>query len=216
MVEAPAVRHRAQSRGEEIANSISHGTGFLAALIALPVLVLGTVRHDTAAIVGAGVFAATMALLYLTSTLYHALVPNRAKHVFHILDHGAIYLLIAGTYTPFTLGILRGSWGWTLLGLIWVLALAGIVLKSVGGVRHPRLSTGLYVAMGWLILAAARPLYHAIPGWGLFWLAAGGAAYTTGVGFYAARRMRYAHFFWHLFVLAGTACHVIAVLRYAG
>jgi hemolysin III len=216
VVEAPPVRHRAQSHGEEIANSISHGMGFLAALIVLPVLVLGAARHGAEAVVGAGVFAATVALLYLTSTLYHALARNRAKRVFHILDHGAIYLLIAGTYTPFTLGVLRGSWGWTLLGLIWVLALAGIVLKSVGGVRHPRLSTGLYVAMGWLILAAARPLYHAIPGWGLFWLAAGGAAYTTGVGFYAARRMRYAHFFWHLFVLAGTACHVIAVLRYAG
>jgi hemolysin III len=217
VVEAPAIRHRGQSRGEELANSISHGTGFLAALIALPVLVLGTGRHGTAALVGAGVFAATVALLYLTSTLYHALAPNRAKRVFQILDHGAIYLLIAGTYTPFTLGVLRGPWGWTLFGLIWALAVAGIVLTSFGGVRHPRLSTGLYLAMGWLILAAAQPLWHAMPGWGLFWLAAGGVAYTAGVGFYAAgRRMRYAHFVWHLFVLAGTACHVMAVLRYAG
>ena len=118
MVEAPAVRHRAQSLGEEIANSISHGTGFLAALIALPVLVIAAVRHGAAAIVGAGVFATTMALLYLTSTLYHALAPNRAKRVFQILDHVAIYLLIAGTYTPFTLGVLWGPWGWTLCGLI--------------------------------------------------------------------------------------------------
>ncbi len=215
MVEAPAVGYRAQSLGEEIANSISHGAGFLAALIALPVLLIGAVPHGAAAVLGAGVFAATMALLYLTSTLYHALTPNRGKHVFQILDHVAIYLLIAGTYTPFTLGILRGPWGWTLFGLIWSLAVIGIVLKSVGGVRHPRLSTGLYVAMGWLILAAAKPLWHALPGWGLFWLAAGGVAYTAGVGFYAARRMRYAHFVWHLFVLAGTACHFIAVLRYA-
>jgi hemolysin III len=215
VVEAPAVRHRAQSLGEEIANSISHGTGFLAALIALPVLVIDAVRHGAAAIVGAGVFAATMALLYLTSTLYHALAPNRAKRVFQILDHVAIYLLIAGTYTPFTLGVLWGPWGWTLFGLIWALDVAGIVLKSVGGVRHPRISTGLYVVMGWLILAAAKPLWHAMPGWGLFWLAAGGVAYTAGVGFYAANRMRYAHFVWHLFVLAGTTCHFIAVLRYA-
>jgi len=170
VVEAPAVRHRAQSLGEEIANSISHGTGFLAALIGLPVLVIDAVRHGAAAIVGAGVFAATMALLYLTSTLYHALAPNRAKRVFQILDHVAIYLLIAGTYTPFTLGVLWGPWGWTLFGLIWALAVAGIVLKSVGGVRHPRISTGLYVVMGWLILAAAKPLWHAMPGWGLFWL----------------------------------------------
>jgi len=215
MVKAPTVGYRAQSLGEEIANSISHGAGFLAALIALPVLVIGAVRHGAVAILGAGVFAATMALLYLASTLYHALTPNRGKHVFQILDHVAIYLLIAGTYTPFTLGILRGPWGWTLFGLIWSLAVVGIVLKSFGGVRHPRLSTGLYVAMGWLILSAAKPLWHAMPGWGLFWLAAGGVAYTAGVGFYAARRMRYAHFVWHLFVLAGTACHFIAVLRYA-
>ena len=216
MVAAPIVRHRTQSRGEEIANSISHGTGFLAALIALPVLVLAAIRHGTAASVGAGVFAATMALLYLTSTLYHALAPNRAKRVFQILDHGAIYLLIAGTYTPFTLGVLRGPWGWTLFGLIWALAVAGIVGQAVGGVRHPRLSTGLYVAMGWLILAAAQPLWHTMPGWGLFWFAAGGIAYTAGVGFYAASdRIRYAHFVWHLFVLAGTACHFMAVLRYA-
>lgn len=215
MVEAPAVRHRAQSLGEEIANSISHGTGFLAALIALPVLVIDAVRHGAAAIVGAGVFAATMALLYLTSTLYHALAPNRAKRVFQIFDHVAIYLLIAGTYTPFTLGVLWGPWGWTLFGLIWALAVAGIVLKSVGGVRYPWVSTGFYVVMGWLILAAAKPLWHAMSGWGLFWLAAGGVMYTAGVGFYAAKRMRYAHFVWHLFVLAGTACHFIAVLRYA-
>jgi hemolysin III len=210
----PALRRRTQSLGEEIANSISHGTGFLAALIALPVLVTSAMRHGAAATVGAAVFGSTVALLYLTSTLYHALAPNRAKRVFKILDHGAIYLLIAGTYTPFTLGVLRGPWGWTLFGLIWALAVAGVVLKSVGGVRHPGLSTGLYLAMGWLILAAAKPLWHAMSGWGLFWLAAGGVAYTAGVGFYAAR-MRYAHFVWHLFVLAGTACHLIAVLRFA-
>lgn len=215
MVEAPAVRHRAQSLGEEIANTISHGTGFLAALVAIPVLLLSAAPDGPAAMVGAGVFAATMTLLYLTSTLYHALAPNRAKRVFQILDHGAIYLLIAGTYTPFTLGVLRGPWGWTLLGLIWALAVAGTVLKSLGGVRHPRLSTGLYMAMGWLILAAVKPLWQAMPAWGLFWLAAGGVAYTAGVGFYAAGRMRYAHFVWHLFVLTGTACHFVAVLRYA-
>jgi hemolysin III len=215
VVESPALQHRAQSRGEELANSVSHGLGFLAALMALPVLVVGAVPHGAAAIVGASVFAATMALLYLTSTLYHALAPNRAKRVFQILDHGAIYLLIAGTYTPFTLGVLRGPWGWTVFGCIWALAVGGIALKAVGGVRYPRLSTGLYVVMGWLVLVAAKPLWHAMPGWGLFWLVAGGVAYTAGVGFYAADRMRYAHFVWHLFVLAGTACHVIAVLRYA-
>jgi len=215
MVEASAVGHRVQSLGEELANSISHGVGFLAAVVALPVLILGAVRHGPAAIVGASVFGTAMVLLYLASTLYHALVPNRAKRVLQILDHAAIYLLIAGTYTPFTLGVLRGAWGWTLLALIWTLALAGVVLKSIAGVRHPRLSTGLYLAMGWLIVVAAKPLWDAMPGWGLFWLAAGGVAYTAGVGFYAASRIRYAHFVWHLFVLAGSACHGIAVLRFA-
>lgn len=215
MVEAPGGPPRAQSVGEEVANSISHGTGFLAALIALPVLVLAAVPHGAAAVVGASVFGTTVALLYLTSTLYHALAPNRAKRVFQILDHGAIYLLIAGTYTPFTLGVLRGPWGWTLLGLIWGLAIAGVLLKAIGGVRHPRLSTALYLGMGWLILVAAKPLWGTMPAWGLFWLVAGGLAYTVGVGFYAATRLKYAHFIWHLFVLAGTACHFIAVLRYA-
>lgn len=216
MIDASTVEERPQSLGEEIANSVSHGTGFLAALIAFPVLLLNANRHGRLAIVGAAVFAATMALLYLTSTLYHALARNRAKRVFQILDHGAIYLLIAGTYTPFTLGVLRGPWGWTLFGLIWALAVAGVVLKSVGGIGHPRLSTVLYVAMGWLILIAAKPLWNAMPAWGLFWLAAGGIAYTAGVAFYAAdQRVKYAHFLWHLFVLAGTACHFIAVLRYA-
>jgi len=215
MPASQAARHRPQSRGEELANSISHGTGFLAALIAFPVLVIGAAPHGAAAIVGAVVFATTTILLYLASTLYHALAPNRAKRVLKVLDHGAIYLLIAGTYTPFTLGVLRGRWGWTLFGFVWALAIAGVALKSSRGIRRPRLSTGLYVAMGWLILIAAKPLWDAMPGWGLFWLAAGGVAYTAGVGFYAATRLRYAHFVWHLFVLTGTACHFIAVFWYA-
>lgn len=215
MVDASASRHRPQSLGEEIANSISHGIGFVAALAVFPVLVLGSLKHDTSAVVGATVFASTVSLLYLTSTIYHALPENRAKRVFQILDHGAIYLLIAGTYTPFTLGVLRGTWGWTLFGIIWGLAIFGVVAKSMGGIRFHRLSTALYLAMGWLVVIAAKPLVLHVPNWGLFWLAAGGLAYTGGVGFYVARRMRYAHFLWHLFVLAGTACHVVAVLKYA-
>ena len=215
MVEAPAARDRAQRLGEEIANSVSHGTGFVAALIALPVLVISAAPHGAAAMAGAAVFAASLMLLFLTSTIYHALAANRAKRVLQVLDHGAIYILIAGTYTPFTLGVLSGRAGWTLLGLIWSLAAAGVVFKSLGGVRFHKLSTALYVAMGWLILAAPRSLWHAMPGWGIFWLAAGGVAYTAGVAFYAAPRMRYAHFVWHLFVLAGASCHFVAVLRYA-
>jgi hemolysin III len=212
---ASKVAHRAQSLGEEIANSISHGAGFVAALVAFPFLILGALQHGPSAVVGAAVFGATVALLYLTSTIYHALAENRAKRVFRILDHGAIYLLIAGTYTPFTLGALHGPWGWTLFGLIWALAIFGVVVKSTGGIKYHRLSTALYLAMGWLVVIAARPLWLHVPAWGLFWLGAGGLAYTAGVAFYAARHMRYAHFIWHLFVLTGTACHYVAVLNYA-
>jgi len=216
MVETLALPKRPQSLGEEIANSVSHAVGLLAAVVAIPVLVLSAVRRgDAAGIVGASVFAATMVLLYLTSTLYHALPRNRAKRVFRVLDHGAIFLLIAGTYTPFTLGVLRGTWGWTLFGLVWGLAAAGVVLKAMGGVRYPILSTCLYLGMGWLVLIAVRPLWLRMPPAGLLWLLAGGLAYTAGVAFFAAERIRYSHFVWHLFVLAGTACHFIAVLWYA-
>jgi hemolysin III len=216
MIKAPVLRERTQSLGEEIANSVSHGVGFLAAVAAAPFLVLSAVQHGGAArIVGASVFAATMVLLYLTSTLYHALPNNRAKRIFQVLDRAAIFLMIAGTYTPFTLGVLRGVWGWTLFGLVWGLALAGVVLTAVGGVQYPKLSTFLYLAMGWLILIAVKPLWLRVPSWGLFWLLAGGIAYTVGVVFYAAKRVRYSHFVWHLFVITGTACHFIAVLRFA-
>ena len=208
-------RHRPQTLGEEIANSVSHGVGFLAAVGTLPVLVISARNQGAAAVVGAAIFGASVALLYLASTLYHAIGSERAKRVFRVLDHAAIYLLIAGTYTPFTLGVLRGAWGWTLFGLTWGLALIGIFLKSVRGIRYPRLSTAVYLAMGWLVVIAAKPVVSNVPTSGLFWLVAGGVAYTAGVGFYAANRMRYAHFIWHLFVLAGTACHVVAVLRYA-
>ena len=207
---------RTQSPGEEIANSVSHGVGFLAAAASAPVLVLSAVRHGgVARIAGASVFAATMVLLYLTSTLYHSLPRNRAKRAFQVLDHAAIFLMIAGTYTPFTLGVLRGAWGWTLFGLVWSLALAGVVLTAVGGVRYPKLTTGLYLAMGWLILVAVKPLWLRMPSEGLLWLFAGGIAYTAGVVFYAAKRVRYSHFVWHLFVIAGATCHFIAVLRFA-
>jgi hemolysin III len=216
MIKALASREHTLSPGEEIANSVSHGVGLLAAVAAAPVLVFSAVHSGGAArIVGASVFAVTMVLLYLTSTLYHALPRNRAKRVFQVLDHAAIFLMIAGTYTPFTLGVLRGTWGWTLFGLVWGLALAGVVLTAVGGARYPKLRVGLYLAMGWLILVAVKPLWLRMPSWGLFWLFAGGIAYTTGVAFYAAKRVCYSHFVWHLFVVAGTACHFIAVLRFA-
>ncbi len=209
-------QERLQSFGEEIANSVSHGLGLLAAVTALPPLVIVAVRRgDAANVVGASVFATTLVLLYLASTLFHALPPNRAKRVFRILDHGAIYLLIAGSYTPFTLGVLRGAWGWTLFGLQWGLAVIGVISKAVGGVRHPGISTSIYLAMGWLILIAAGPLMAHVPPWGLFWLVAGGLAYTVGVIFYALEHIRYFHFIWHLLVIVGSVCHFIAVLRYS-
>ena len=207
---------RLPSVGEEIANSVSHGIGFLVALAATPLLVLSAARRGGAVeILGASVFAASVAVLYLASTLYHALPRNKAKHVFRIIDHNAIFLLIAGTYTPFTLGVLRGAWGWALLGAVWSLAVLGIALKSAGGIRYPRLSTALYVGMGWLALVAIRPLWVHVPLAGWLWLLAGGVAYTAGIAFYAAERVRYGHLVWHVFVLAGTTCHGVAVLRYA-
>jgi hemolysin III len=207
---------RPQSLGEEIANSVSHGIGFLAALVAFPILVTSALnRGDLAGTVGVTVFATTMVLLYLASMLFHALPPNRAKRVFQILDHSAIYLLIAGTYTPFTLGVLRGAWGWTLFGLVWGLAVVGTVFKTLGGIRYTTFSTWVYLAMGWLVLIAIEPVWTLVPKWGLFWLVAGGIAYTAGTVFFMAERIRYFHFVWHLFVVAGTACHFFAVLWYS-
>ncbi len=216
MSDAPSPRERFQSLGEEIANSASHGVGLLGAILVAPFLVGRAVqRGDASNIVGASVFVGTLALLYLVSTLYHAFPRNRAKRLFRILDHGAVFLLIAATYTPFALGVLRGARGWTLFGLEWGLAILGVLATSVGGIRYPRLSTGVYLGMGWLILIAVRPLWLRVPPAGLLWLLAGGIAYSAGVGFYAAKQVRYGHLLWHLFVLAGSACHLVAVYSYA-
>jgi hemolysin III len=208
---------RSQSTGEEIANSVTHAAALLASIAAFPVLVLGTVHRGDAGQLAAGViFGATLVLLYLASTLYHAWRPGRVKHALRILDHSAIYLLIAGTYTPFTVGVLRGPWGWTLLAVIWTLALLGILTKCTLGFRRPALSTGLYMAMGWLIVVALRPLVTHLSTAGIAWLIGGGICYTSGVAFYAADdRLRYSHALWHLFVAAGSSCHFVAVLRYA-
>lgn len=207
---------RPQTLGEEIANSVSHGVALLAAILALPWL-LAPARHlNSVALVAAIVFAVTMVLLYLTSTLYHALPAGRAKRVFLKLDHCVIYLFIAGSYTPFALGVLDGALGWTLFGLVWSLAFVGIALKLVGHLSHPWLSTGLYLLMGWLVLIAIVPLMERLPGPGLALLVAGGLAYTAGVAFFLLdSRFRYAHAIWHGFVAAGTGCHFFAILGYA-
>lgn len=207
--------YRQQSLGEEIANSISHGVGFLFALAITPVLIIAAIPGGTIAIVGASIFGATMMILYISSTLYHAFPHSRTKRIFQVFDHGAIFLLIAGTYTPFTLSVLQGVWGWTLFGIVWSLAIFGVVLKSVGGAGTSKLSIGLYLGMGWLAVLAVKPLWNSLPGWGIFWLLAGGVMYTAGVIFFIYdHRIRYHHFVWHLFVLAGTVCHVVAILGY--
>src|SRR3954453_7900329 len=203
-----------QSRGEEWANTMSHGIGFVAALIGTPVLLLAA-RHAGSAgfFVGTIIFAVTMLVLYLGSTLYHAWPQTRAKCVLQVLDHSAIFLLIAGTYAPFLLGPLRGFWGWTVLGLIWAVAIFGIIMKATRRIsRDSKLGLSLYLGMGRLPLIAISPLAWAIPIPALFWLLAGGVAYTTGVLFFVNNRLRYAHSVWHLFVLAGTSCHFLALL----
>lgn len=217
MQSSPTISKRQQSLWEEIANSASHSAGLVAALIGAPILILDAIRRgDAAYIVGVSVFSVTIFLLYLSSAIYHGLPAGKAKRVFKVLDHSSIYLLIAGTYTPFTLGALRGTWGWTLFGLIWSIAFVGVVLKAVGRVSHPIISTGLYLVMGWLIVIAIDPLITKVPLPGLLWLLAGGLFYTVGVVFYATdSRLKYGHLLWHFFVLAGTVSHYFAVLGYA-
>ena len=202
------------SRNEELANALSHLAGALLATVALVLLVVKSARIGNAwHIVSTAVFGVTMIILFFSSTMTHWLKQGKAKDVFFTIDQIAIFTLIAGTYTPITLGVLKGAWGWSLLGAVWVLAVVGIVLKLVGGIKRPWLSTGLYLLMGWLVLFAIRPLWLVMPLTGLLWLAAGGLAYTIGTAFYAAdERVKYAHFVWHLWVMAGTGCHFFAVL----
>jgi len=208
---------RPKSLEEEIANSASHGLGFVAAIAAMPTLVRTASRDgDALFIAGVCVFSASVLLMYFSSSVYHALPAGKAKSRFLLLDHAAIYLLIAGTYTPFTVGVMRDYSGWTILGVIWALAFLGFYLMSDGKNPHPILNTLLYLAMGWLILFALEPLISNVPREGIAWILAGGVFYTVGVVFYAtSSRLRFGHLVWHLFVMAGTACHYVAVMWYA-
>jgi hemolysin III len=207
---------RTQSTGEEIANSVSHGVALLAAIVAVPFLISAARHPGISGIVGVGVFALTMVLLYLTSTLYHALPASRAKRFVEKLDHGAIYLFIAGSYTPFALGALSDPWICTLFVIIWSAAILGATLKAFNFLSHPWLSTGLYVVMGWIVLIAAVPLVERVPAVVDALLVAGGIAYTAGVVFFILdSRLRYSHTVWHCFVVVGTGCHYFAVLEYA-
>ena len=211
--EALALPKWTESTGEELANTISHGIGLAGAMIGTPILLLAAFHHGSISfLIGTIVFTVTMLVLYLGSMLYHAWPQTPAKSILQVLDHSAIFLLIAGTYTPFALGPLRGVWGWTMLGLVWALAALGVFFKATrGAARHKKFAMALYLGMGWLALVFIRPLALAVPLSVVLWLVAGGIAYTTGVLFYANKRLRYAHFVWHLFVLAGTGCHFAAV-----
>ena len=215
---------RAQSANEEIANSVSHGLMLLAALIAAPFLfaVRSGQELRVMEIIGYSVFAATMVLLYLTSTVYHALPDGLSKRMFLRFDLAAIYLFIAGSYTPFALGAMsavEGSadlWAWARLGGVWAVAFAGASLKAFDRLSHPLVSTGLYLAMGWIVLIAALPLIERMPAASIFWLVAGGIAYSIGVIFFVLdSRLRFAHAVWHGFVATGTGCHFVAVMNYA-
>ena len=217
MAKALTSARRAQTSGEEIANSVSSGVGLLAVLAGTPMLVASALqRRSEFSLAGTIIFAGAMVLLYLASTIYHAVPEGRIKQFFHLLDHAAIYILIAGTYTPFALGAMRGVWGWTLFGVVWGLAILGVSFKVLGGLKRPRLSILTYLGMGWLALFAIRLFWLHIQLPGLLWIFSGGVAYTLGVLFYAAKRLPYNHLVWHLFVIAGTACHFCAVLWYAG
>jgi hemolysin III len=197
------------SAAEELANSVTHGVGLALSVIAAPVLIVAAAStNDAWRIVSA-------CMLYAASTMYHSLRKVSHKALWQRLDHAAIYLLIAGTYTPFTLISLRGAWGWSLFGTVWTLALIGVVLKSGFGARLPTLSTWIYLGMGWVIVIAMRPLASHVAPAGLFWLALGGVLYTGGVVFYVWEKVRYSHAVWHLFVLAGSIAHFTAVLWYA-
>ena len=213
-VNAPA--HRiGYTPAEELANSLTHGVGALLAVGGLAWLVtLAAIRGDAWHVVACSVYGAAMVVLYTASTLYHAIPAPRVKRALQVVDHAAIFLLIAGTYTPFTLVSLRGPWGWSLFGTVWGLAALGIVLEVAFPRRWPGLSLALYVAMGWVAVVAVKPILGALEPGGLVLMLLGGLAYTGGIGFYAWRRLPYHHAVWHLFVLAGSALHFAAVLLY--
>jgi hemolysin III len=198
---------------EELVNSVTHGIGLLLSIAGFAVLLTLAVLHGSALrIVGCSIYGSTLICVYAASTLYHGIASPRFKRALKILDHCAIYLLIAGTYTPFLLVNLGGGWGWSLLGVIWGLAMAGILLKFWFVDHFKIFSTAVYLAMGWLAIVAVKPLLAHVSAPGLAWLVAGGLMYTIGVAFFAAPRLRYGHAIWHVFVMAGSICHYIAVL----
>lgn len=199
---------------EEIANAITHGIGALLSVAALVILIVKAVCEGTAwHVAGYSIFGASMVLLYLMSTLYHSLPWTGARNVFARLDHATIFVLIAGTYTPYTLTVLRGSRGWVIFGLVWGIAIMGVVLKSIYLDKYHSASTWIYLAMGWIILIAGPNLFHALPHKSLVYLITGGVLYSVGFIFYRLKRIPWTHPVWHLFVMAGTLFHFFSVLN---
>jgi hemolysin III len=206
---------RLYSLGEEIANSVTHGIGAGLSVVGLTLLiVLAGLYGDVYQIVSFGVYGATLVILYTASTLYHGFQHPRVKRVFQVIDHASIYLLIAGTYTPFLLIRVRSAWGWTFLIIVWGLALLGVGFKAVFSTRFLKLSVLTYILMGWLCVVAGKEMLANIPTGGLIWLAVGGVVYTVGVLFYAIKRIPYNHAIWHLFVMGGSICHFLGILFY--
>ncbi|HTZ39562.1 MAG TPA: hemolysin III family protein, partial [Syntrophales bacterium] len=200
---------------EEFVNALTHGVGALLSAMGLILLVALAWQHGTTLhMVSCGIFGVTLVLLYTASTLYHSARSPRLKHLFRVFDRSCIYLLIAGSYTPFTLVTLQGSWGWTLFGLIWVLAAAGVVFQILFAQRFKILTTVAYLLMGWLAVIAIKPLIDSLPAGGFAWLLAGGLVYSAGALFYLWKRLPYNHAIWHLFVLGGSTCHYLAVVLY--
>jgi hemolysin III len=207
---------RNQTAGEEVANAVTHGVGAVLSIVCLCVaVVFAALRRDVWSVVSVSIYGACMFVLYLSSTLYHALVPRRAKAVFNVFDHAAIYLLIAGSYTPFCLVGIRPyspGWAWSIFGVVWGFAVLGIIFQSLFVNRFQMLSNATYLAMGWIVLIAVYPLWKAMGTASVLWIAAGGIAYSLGVIFYAMKRVKYMHAVWHFFVLAGTLIHYGVVL----
>lgn len=207
------VAYRSLSVGEEIFNSITHGIGALLSIAALVILVVvAAIKGNAWHVVSFSIFGTTLVLLYLASTLYHSFTKEKIKNLFARFDHAAIFLLIAGTYTPFLLTALRGPIGWTMFGIIWAVAITGVVIRSIYLTRFRKLMVGLYLGMGWMIIAAIGPLLKSVPDTSLLFLLIGGIAYSVGVIFYVWRNLKYGHGIWHLFVLAGSIMHFFAVI----
>lgn len=205
--------HEEIFNAEELANSISHGVGLGMSIAGVALLmVIAVLYGDTAHIVSASVYGFTLILLFAASTIYHAVTPPRLRHAFRILDHSAIYLLIAGTYTPFTLVTLAGGWGWTLFGIVWTLALVGVIYKVFFFGTFRGLSLALYLAMGWTIVIAIKPLLESMELGGVILLFTGGFFYTSGVVFYVWEKLFFNHAIWHLFVLGGAVSHYFCIL----